>query len=254
MKRNLFLLPATYVALSFLPCPTEVNFVDTTHGTCNSSQPVIFNVANQIFEQSFDLAAMPVVTGTPRTAQQMVAAGYKRYGVEKGALVFQYDGAISGTDHIFFDNWGWREAKYTRTKTVLGTFKEEANTVQYLDGESRYMYNPTTNKARYFDSRQAIVIADQHGTKDMVAFSDVLMRNMGGKPDGKQVVANIECDAWVIEKSNVRLYQWQGLTMGEESIVNGVKLGRHCVQMELEKNPPKDKLVLPKGAVVEGKK
>jgi hypothetical protein len=192
--------------------------------------------------------------GTPRNAQQMVAAGYKRYGVEKGTLVFQYTGAVSGTDYIYFDNWGWREAKYTRTKTEIGTFKEEANMVQYIDGENRNMYNPATNKTRYFDGRQAIVVADKYGTKDMVAFNDVLTRNMGGRPDGKVMVGNIECDAWYIEKHQAHLFMWQGITMGEESYVNGIMVGRTCTSIELKKNPPLDKLVLPKGAVLEVRK
>ena len=69
-----------------------------------------------------------------------------------------------------------------------------------------YVYDPATKKAKYFDSRQAIVVADQHGTNDMVAFGNVLMKNMGGKPAGEAKVADIQCDAWVIEKSNVKLY------------------------------------------------
>lgn len=188
--------------------------------------------------------------GAPRTAQQMAAAGYKRYGVEKGTLVFQYTGAVSGTDYIYFDNWGWREAKYTRSSTKIGSFSEETNAVQYLDGESRYVYDPATNKAKYYDSRQAIVIADQHGTKDMVAFGDVLLKNMGAKPAGKSKVGDIECDVWKIEDKQVKLLMWQGLTMGEESYVNGIMVGRKCTKVELEKNPPLQKLVLPKGVEV----
>lgn len=235
--------------MAFLPYSKKV--AETSQ--LSSPQPIFHNVYDQFLAQVFESAVANCTTNAARSAEQMVAAGYKRYGVEKGSFVFQYDGAMSGTDHIYFDNWGWREAKYTSSKTELGTFKEEANEVQYLDGENRYVYNPSTKKARYFDSRQAIVVADKHGTKDMAAFADVLMKNMGGKPDGKQMVANIECDAWVIEKNNVRLFMWQGLTLGEESIVSGVKVGRHCVQVDLAKNPPLDKLVLPKGVVVEGK-
>lgn len=189
-----------------------------------------------------------------RSAQEMVAAGYKRYGIEKGTFVFQYAGAMSGTDYIYFDNWGWREAKYSKASTKIGTFSDETNAVQYLDGENRYVYDPSTKKARYFDGRQAIVVADQYGSKDMVAFGDVLLRNMGGKPDGKVKVGEIDCDVWYIEKNNVRLYMWQGITMGEASYVNGTMVGRNCTSVELKKNPPLNKLVLPKDAVVEGRK
>lgn len=191
--------------------------------------------------------------GAPRSAQQMATAGYKRYNVEKGTLVFQYTGAVSGTDYIYFDNWGWREAKYTRSSTKIGTFSEETNAVQYLDGESRYVYDPATNKAKYYDSRQAVTIAEQSGTKDLAAYGDVMLRNMGAKQNGKSKVQNIECDIWTIEAQQVKLYMWKGITMGEESYVSGILVGRNCTKVELDKNPPLQKLVLPKGAVVVGK-
>lgn len=190
----------------------------------------------------------------PRTAQQMVAAGYKRYGIEKGTLVFQYTGISSGTDYIYFDNWGWREAKYTRSTTKLGTFSEETNAVQYLDGESRYVYQNATNKAKFYDGRQAVTIAEQSGTKDLAAYGDVMLRNMGAKQTDKSKIQNIECDVWSIEDKNVKLFMWKGITMGEESYVNGNLVGRKLTQVELQKDPPLDKLVLPKGTEVVGRK
>ncbi|GIV30678.1 MAG: hypothetical protein KatS3mg029_0029 [Saprospiraceae bacterium] len=54
-----------------------------------------------------------------RSAKEMVAAGYKRYGIEKGILYFRLDGAVKGTETIYFDHWGWREAKYINTETDL---------------------------------------------------------------------------------------------------------------------------------------
>lgn len=190
---------------------------------------------------------------TPRTAEEMVAAGYKRYGVEKGTLVFQYTGISSGTDYIYFDNWGWREAKYSRVTTKLGTFSEETNAVQYLDGENRYVYQNATNKAKYYDGRQAVTVAEQSGTKDLAAYADVMLRNMGAKQNGKSKIQNIDCDVWTIEEKNVKLFMWKGITMGEESYVNGNPVGRKLMQVELDKNPPLEKLLLPKGAVVMGK-
>lgn len=197
---------------------------------------------------------MDAAIGTPpRNAQQMAAAGYKRYGVEKGTLVFQYTGVSSGTDYIYFDNWGWREAKYTRSTTKLGTFSEETNAVQYLDGENRYVYQSASNKAKFYDGRQAVTIAEKSGTKDLAAYADVMLRNMGAKQNGKSKIQNIDCDIWTIDDKNVKLFMWKGITMGEESYVNGNLVGRKLTQVELQKNPPAEKLVLPKGAEVVGK-
>ena len=250
MKSNWFLLAATCLAMSIFSCINEEKSVEAALAMTDP-QPKTVAVSNPDTEQSPASTLAANAKSAPRTAQQMVAAGYKRYGIEKGAFIFRIDGAVNGTEHLFFDNWGWREAKYTRTTTEVANFHEETNEVQYLDGERRYVYDPKTNKAQYFDSQQIIQVASKYNTKDMVVVGNEMLKNMGAVPDGKAMVGKIECDAWVIEKNRIRLYMWQGLTMGEESYVNNIPIGRRCLQVELEKDLPLDKLLLPKGAVVE---
>lgn len=248
MKSNWYFLPAIVLALSLLACSNKGTTVDAAQ-TGSIPPPKAVAVSNSGPETGPSNLAK---TGTAaRTAEQMVAAGFKRYGIEKGALIFRYDGAVEGTDHIFFDNWGWREAKYTKTHTELGTFQEQLDEVQYLDGEARYQYDPKTKKATYFFSQQVEAMAAQYKTKNMVAIGDEMLKAMGAKPAGKAKVGEIECDAWVIEKNRIKLYLWQGLTMAEESYVNNVPIGRRCILVELEKDLPLDRLLLPKGAVVE---
>lgn len=191
--------------------------------------------------------------GEARSAEEMVAAGFQRYGVEKGALIFRIDGAVQGTEHIFFDNYGWREAKYTRTTTNIGIYHEEQNDVQYLDGERRYVYDPKTNKANYFDSPQVEQMAAKFQTKDMVVVGLEMLKKMGGKPEGKGMVAEVQCDVWKIEKGNITLYMWEGLTLREESYVNELPVGRRCMAIELDKDLPLERLLLPKGAELVGK-
>jgi hypothetical protein len=185
-----------------------------------------------------------------RTAEQMVAAGFKRFGVERGVLTFTYDGVVKGTHHLYFDHWGWREAKYVKTTTTVGDYREEANAVEYLDGERRYQYDPAKQLVTYLDSQQAQQMADKYKTKDMVAVGIEMTRQMGGTPVGKATVQGVECEVWKIEKNSTKLYMWKGITMGEESTVNGLPLRRTCTSMDTKKAPPADKLALPKGVKV----
>lgn len=244
MKLNWNSLSAIALALNLFACSNQNPPVSTT-----APMPKALAVANPAPQA--EISTTSSEADGARSAAEMVAAGYKRYGIEKGAFIFRIDGAVNGTEHLFFDHWGWREAKYTRTTTELQDLHEETNEVQYLEGERRYQYFPKTNKAHYFDSRQIMAMAERYQTKDMVVVTTEMLKNMGAVPDGKAKVGEIECDAWVIEKYRTRLYMWQGLTMGEESYVNNVPIGRRCIQVELEKDIPLDKLLLPKGAVLE---
>lgn len=190
------------------------------------------------------------VDGSARSAEEMVAAGYRRYGIEKGALIFRIDGAMKGTEHIYFDHWGWREAKYTRTTTDVGSLQEHTNQVQYLEGERRYVYDPETNTANYFDSPQVRQSAEKYQTRDMVKVGIEMLKNMGGKPAGTGKIGDIDCDIWEIEQYRTTLHMWQGLTMKEQSFAGNIPVRRACVQIETDKEVPLERLLLPAGAKI----
>lgn len=190
------------------------------------------------------------ITSGPRNANQMAAQGYRRYGTEKGILYYRLDGAVKGFETIYFDHWGWREAKYINTKTNLGTFNEEVNKVTYLDGEWRYEYFPETQTAYYFESRQIQTAADKYRTKDMVAVGEEMLRNMGGVKTGTETFADVPCDVWKIERYRTTLWMWKGLTLKERSKTDNYPVGRTCLLLNLKDPVPTDKLLLPKVATL----
>lgn len=245
MKLIRFCVPALVLLASLFACSQE----NKPSTSANPEPPAkAIAVANKMAAPE---ATLPEALLGTRNAEEMVAAGYKRYGIEKGSFIFRIDGAVNGTEHVYFDHWGWREAKYTRTTTEVENLYEETNEVQFLDGERRYQYFPETKKAHYFDSGQIEDMARRYNTKDMVAVGNEMLKNMGMQPAGKAKVGQTECDVWVKAQPKIRLYMWHGLTMGEESYVNNIPIGRRCVLVDLEKDIPLEKLLLPKDVVLE---
>ncbi len=183
-----------------------------------------------------------------RNAEQMVAAGFHRYGIEKGRFIFRVDGAVKGTEVIYFDYWGWREGKYTRTEADVGAYHEKTNKAQFLDGERRWEYDPKTNTANYFDSPQVQASADKYGTKDMVKVGDEMIKNMGGVRSGTEEFQGVMCDVWEIEKYRTTLHMWQGLTLKERSFTANIPVGRTCISILTDGEMPVDKMTVPAGA------
>lgn len=203
-----------------------------------------------VVEPSVPSCDVDTSTPAPRTAAEMVAAGYKRYGIEKGILYFRLDGAVKGTETIYFDHWGWREAKYINTETNLGTFREKTNKVSFLDGERRYEYDPANNTAHWFDSPQVEAAAKRYGTKNMVVVGDEMIKNMGGEKVRTETFAGVECDVWEIKRYRTTLWMWQGLTLKERSAMDDIPVGRTCLIIDRDKPIPEEKISLPKGAVL----
>lgn len=202
-------------------------------------------------EKAVPVAAKTTIEiGQPgqRNAQEMAAAGFKRYGIEKGIFTFRLYGAVTGYEILYFDHWGWREGRYIRTKTDVGSFQETTNKVQYLDGERRYEYDPETNVAHYFDSPQIQASSEKYQTKDMTIVGDEMLKNMGGVPVGMDKVKDVECQVWKIENIRTTLCMAYGITMREESFTSNIPVSRIAISTKLDVDVPEDKMTVPEGA------
>ncbi len=211
---------------------------------------------NQAPEQKLQVASKtspaPDVKIGKRSAEEMVAAGFKRYGIEKGILIFRMDGAVNGTENLYFDHWGWREGKYIQTESDIGAYDKKTNKIQFLDGERRYDYNPNTGEAHFFASKQVQRSADRYGTKDMTVVGDEMIKNMGGVPNGIKEVRGVECQVWNIENYKAELSMWKGITMWERSTPNNIPVARSCILLDTTSAIPLEKLVLPDHIKVRG--
>lgn len=213
------------------------------------------DIPNQAATVKTEQAATPVKVSAnkpARSAEEMVADGFRRYGIEKGIIHFRIDGAVKGTNVIYFDNWGWREAKYENTTADIGKYKEETIKVQFLDGERRYDYDPRTQIANYFNSPQVQQAAEKYQTKDMVKVGDEMLKKMGAVPAGKGNIMDIECDVWELEQYKTTLHMWQGITMKEQSFAGNLPVRRAAILVQTEIEVPVEKLSLPKSASIKG--
>ncbi|MEZ4960523.1 MAG: hypothetical protein R2830_11955 [Saprospiraceae bacterium] len=183
-----------------------------------------------------------------RNAEEMVAAGFKRYGIEKGIFTFRLYGAVTGYEVLYFDNWGWREGRYIRTTADVGAYKEKTNKVQYLNGERRYEYDPETKIAHFFDSPQIQASADKYNTQDMTIVNDEMIKRMGGVAVGKDKVKGVECEVWRIENIKTTLCMAYGITMREESFASGIPVSRVAISVKTDVEVPEDKMTVPDGA------
>ena len=240
---NLVLL----TAVTFLSAcgPAEVPAVsdsDTSSAVAEAPQVVPIAAAKE---------ASPASPVGRRDAQEMVAAGFKRYGLEKGVLLFRVDGAMKGMDALYFDHWGWREGKHNMTDAEVGAYRKKDRSVQYLDGERRYQYEPDENTAYFFESRQVQAAADRYGTLDMTIVGDEMIKNMGGVPAGQAEVMGVTCDIWLIEKTRTTLYMWKGITMKEHSFTNNIPVTRRCVLLDTTGGIDLEKMILPEEAKLE---
>ena len=102
----------------------------------------------------------------------------KRYGVKQACIEYRVTGDMqSGTEILYFDQWGAREAKYEMKTTKAGPMKIEENKVGFLEGAMMYTVNLKDNTGTKMENPMLKGLEGQ----DMTEVGEKMMKQMGGK-------------------------------------------------------------------------
>lgn len=183
-----------------------------------------------------------------RNASEMVAAGFKRYNVESGIVEYTLNGAKKGTEKLYFDMWGWREARYESGTIKMMGIEQKSETVQYLDGEWMISYDPQTNYATRMGNPMFKKLTEKSDTKNMTELGEKMLENMGGKVTGTETIAGKLCRKWEISSLKSTAWVWNGLTLKESSTMMNISMEKIATAVQTGIAPPAEKLTVPKDA------
>ena len=105
------------VALFLAACSEE-----TTTATSDTEAP-----APEV-QSAEDIAAAPTPTPAAEPGEPVDFSGYegfKRYQIKSGVIEYRLEGMRSGTEKVYWDDWGVKEARYTKaTLNLMGVAQE----------------------------------------------------------------------------------------------------------------------------------
>ena len=113
--------------------------------------------------------------------------GPKRYQLQSGIVKYKLSGDQSGTEELYFDRWGMREAKYADRTVHMGEMKQTMEEMVMFDG--KYAYNVDL-KQRVGMKMKNPMIEEllAKGTKDFSEVVEAEMKRMGGVKKGTEKV------------------------------------------------------------------
>lgn len=176
--------------------------------------------------------------GAQQNSQQLLSDGYRRYNVEFCTITYNLTGMFKGTETITFDRYGLREAKQTRTEFTSGSISVKTNTLTIMDGEITYSIN-LDDKTGTKMSNAIISSLGKAGERDLVKIGDEMMRQMGAKKTGTEVVAGKTCDRWEIAQMKSVSCVWNSIPLKTEVGLTGVKSGNIASKVD-DKTKPGD--------------
>ncbi len=171
------------------------------------------------------------------------AQKFKRYDFKSGKVEYKLSGAAKGTQTMFFDNYGMKEAKFANMSIEMMGMKQKKNTITIIDGKDTYVVNWESGTAVKMKTPLYDMFPKGKGLKNV---GEKLMQNMGAEKTGTGTVLGKECDIWEIKKAGTKLWIWKSIPLKVEVKMMGVQMNQVATSVETDIDVPASKFEIPK--------
>jgi len=183
----------------------------------------------------------------------------KRYNVKSGIIKYktQISGKVmgstvdgSGTEELYFKNWGATELKKTDSKQVTHvnifgqkqTQVDETHEITKMDNGKIYSVD-MKNKVIYTRQDPAMEWIKNSNNGNVVEVGEKMLESMGGKKIGKEKVLGYNCDVWEIPGGKQWIYK--GVPLKLQMKVMGITTTTTATDAKFNVNVPDKYFKLP---------
>lgn len=173
--------------------------------------------------------------------------GFKRYPMQSGIIEYTYTGNQNGTEIVYFDQWGMREARYSNKKVDMMGQKFTLNTVALMDND--WIYTVDLDRKVGIKVKNTFLedFIKDNPDKDLTKVGEKMLEGMGGVKTGTDQIAGKTCDVWETKNMNTTTCIWNGVPLRTE--INAGPFQVKTVATKIQENAPvsEDKFKLPEG-------
>ena len=174
----------------------------------------------------------------------------KRYGIKSGVVEYLITGSQEGTKTLYFDNWGMRQAEYTRSVLSFGGFTKAMNIVNIIDGEFQYMINMdqrSGTKTRNPILKSIEQLKDQKGFNE---FGEQMLLSEGFNKIGTDEFLGKDCDIYERKSTGTKAWVWEWVTLKSETKSGGLNINLTATRINEGGSVPSEKFKVPEKVVL----
>lgn len=174
----------------------------------------------------------------------------KRYGIKSAVVEYLITGSQEGTKTLYFDNWGMRQAEYTRSVLSFGGFTKAMNIVNIIDGEFQYMINMdqrSGTKTRNPILKSIEQLKDQKGFNE---FGEQMLLSMGANKIGTEEFLGKDCDVYEMRSTGTKLWVWEWITLKSETRSGGLNINLTATRINEGGSVSAEKFKVPEKVVL----
>ena len=177
-----------------------------------------------------------------------IKSATRRYPKSKSGIIkYEISGlAIEGTEVVYYDDWGRREATYTKTTMDWGGVLVTKNALTILEDNGRWINNVD------LDSRTGIRMKNPRYKEDIGKSRIVLeklaeKKNMdaGGERREIEKIAGKPCIVWEVRTTGVKTYTWHGIILKKTCGSGYLRTTRVATEITERIPIPEEKFTIP---------
>lgn len=172
------------------------------------------------------------------------AQDFKRYQFKSGKVVYETSGSMTGTETMYFDDYGMLELKETKATLEMMGIKQVTDTKVLMNGKWIYTIDKNSGEANKMENPLYSMFPEGG---DLEKVGEEMMINMGGKKIGSETLLGKECDIWEIKKLMSKVWVWKSIPI--KSVVNmmGMNITQIATSVEVDISVSPDKFKIPEG-------
>ncbi len=169
---------------------------------------------------------------------------FKRYKFKSGKVVYKMSGAQTGTETLYFDDYGRKEVHFTESEMDMMGIKQSINSQTILEGKYIYNIDKATNTATKMENPMYDMLSDED---DVEKIGEDIMKKMGGKKVGNETIKGKDCDVWEVPKMGGKIWVWQSIGIRTEVNMMGVSIVQEMESLETDIDVSADLFKIPEG-------
>ncbi len=172
------------------------------------------------------------------------AQEFKRYAFKSGKVVYKSSGSMTGTETMYFDNYGMIEVKNTKASLNMMGIKQVTDTKVIMDAEWIYTLNNNSGEATKIENPLYSMFP---GGGDLEKASEDMMISMGGVKTGTETLLGKKCDIWKIEKLMSTIWIWKTIPLKTEVKMMGMNITNVATSVEVDIEVSPNEFKIPDG-------
>ena len=148
-----------------------------------------------------------------------------RYKMRSAIVNYKVTGMQEGTETLYFERWGMREARYTETEIKMMGMGVKTHNLTLMDGEFTYavdLVKKTGTKTKT-PMMEALIRNAESENKDLTDVGTDMMVQMGGKIVGEEQILGKNCQIWEISNMKTKTWIWNGIVLKSETSMMGTQ-------------------------------